>query len=146
MSSQENITRTTRTCFNCTHGEVCKFRKDIEKAYEGFPFAEHPGYLNADWRVNLSFSYVEPHIATMCEQFVLRNEGSIQEVAYPPVPRSPDEVSARNVVVVLRCCSCGAETSVKLSDYFGPMSICNECNEVENYMGPARVTLLDQEG
>lgn len=48
-------------------------------------------------------------------------------------------IQATSAVVVLKCCECGAMDDVPLKDYFGETGLCDECENIENYMLALRV-------
>lgn len=71
---------TTRTlCWNCKHADVCKFLERIKEAFKEFPFKEDPKRNDSEYLISLDFSDIEPAIASACEKFLIRTEGSIRE-------------------------------------------------------------------
>lgn len=41
---------------------------------------------------------------------------------------------AKDTVIVLKCCECGVKEEVALEDYYGDTGLCDECENLENFM------------
>ena len=67
-----------KTCFNCTHHEVCKHCDRLKEAFVGFPFIEDPEHQDSDYLINMEFSDMEYAIAMCCEEFTLRTVNHIK--------------------------------------------------------------------